>query len=78
MALAQLDLFGAPATRSSSSYPSRARTAPQTQAAAVYAAPVAVYWWLIQGMVLGAVGGSIVSAVVIALVLGLRFLLTGA
>jgi hypothetical protein len=29
-------------------------------------------------MVLGAVGGSIVSAVVIALVLGLRFLLTGA
>ena len=75
MALAQLDLFGAPAARPSSR-PVPVRTAPP--ATAVYAAPAAVYWWLIQGMVLGAVGGSIVSAIVIGLVLGLRFLLTGA
>jgi hypothetical protein len=71
MAFAQLDLVSVPISRTAT-----ARTAPPTSAA--YAASPVVFWWLIQGMVLGAVGGGVVSGLVIALVLGLRYLLTGA
>lgn len=51
---------------------------PTTAAPAVTPAQgIAAAWWLIQGMVWGAVGGGTVSAIVIGFALFLRWLMNG-